>query len=288
MEESRVGPGGSESGARMNAVERIRSLSCWRSPPKIRPIEQGRTNQNYIAEDGEQTFFARLGVDLPHHGISRANEVRCCKLAAVLGLAPKVFFAAEGVLITEFIDGRTLCQGAAVSKALLDSLAQSLRRLHEAPVPEDLAPFDPADICRRQLDALPDASVSPARRRKVVDILQRAPELEARSLIHADLIPENVILRGDALFLVDWEYAGLGDPMVDLAMVAVHFRLVEPQVQGFLANYGATDREAVIRLIPVIAAREALWCATQIHFVGLAGDLESYTKACWDQIEARP
>ena len=272
----------------MNAVERIRSLSCWRSTPKIRAIDQGRTNQNYIVEDGERSFFARLGVDLPHHGITRANEVRCCKLAAALGLAPKVFFAAEGVLITDFIDGRTLCQGEPVSKPLLESLAKGLRRLHEAPVPEDLAPFDPADICRRQLDALPDASLSPARRRKVVDILERAPELEARSLIHADLIPENVILRGDVPFFVDWEYAGLGDPMVDLAMVAVHFRLAEPQVQDFLSSYGAADREATIRLIPVIAAREALWCATQIHFVGLAGDLDSYTKACWDQIEARP
>ncbi len=155
-------------------------------------------------------------------------------------------------------------------------------------MPEDLALFDPADICRRQLDALPDTSVSPSRRQKVLDILKRAPELKARSLIHADLIPENVIVRGEALILVDWEYAGLGNPMVDLAMVVVHFRLAVQQIEDFLASYGAADPAAVNRLIPVIAAREALWCATQIHVVGLAGDLESYTRECWDQVEACP
>lgn len=287
MAQSKTGPCGCESRDRTNAVERIRGLPCWRSQPKIRPIEQGRTNQNYIVEDSSRTFFARLGVDLPHHGITRANEVRCCKLAAALGLAPKVFFAAEGVLVTEFIQGRTLCQVEAISTELLDILARSLRHLHEASVPKDLAPFDPADICRRQLEALPDASVSPSRRRKILDILERAPELEARSLIHADLIPENVIVQGEAPTFVDWEYAGLGDPMVDLAMVALHFRLAKQQIQGLLASYAAAA-ETVSRLVPVIAARESLWCATQIHVVGLAGDLESYTRECWNQVEACP
>ncbi len=114
----------------------------------------------------------------------------------------------------------------------------------------------PAEICRRQLETLPGASVSRSRRRRVLEILLRAPELKARSLIHADLIPENVIVRDGALFLVDWEYAGFGNPLVDLAMVAVHFGLSEEQWQAFLAAYGGVEPDVVTRLMPAIAARE--------------------------------
>ena len=77
-------------------------------------------------------------------------------------------------------------------------------------------------------------------------------------------------------------------PLIETSASPTKWICVAQQIQDFLDSYGATDREAVIHLIPVIAAREALWCATQIHFVGLAGNLESYTKACWDQIEALP
>ncbi len=272
----------------MNTIERIRRLPCWRSAPRIRPIAWGRTNQNFFVQAGDRSFFARLGVDLPHHGISRANEVRCCRLGAAAGVAPKVVFATEGVLVTEFVDGRTLVQGEPVSSELLVRLARCLRRLHEATVPEDLAPFDPAGTCRRQLEVLPDTRVSSSRRRRILKILVRAPELRPRSLIHADLIPENVIVRDGSLFLVDWEYAGFGDPLVDLAMVAVHFGLLEEQRQTFLAAYGGVEPDVVTRLMPVIAAREAIWCETQIHVTGLAGDLESYARLCWDRIEANP
>ncbi len=271
-----------------SAIERIRGLSCWQSPPRIRAISDGRTNQNYFVHAGNRTFFARLGVDLPHHGITRANEVRCCRLAAAADIAPKVVFAVEGVLVTEFIDGRTLVQGEPISDEILVRLAQGLRHLHESEVPADLAPFDPVERCRRQLAALPDSAVSPTRRRRVLEILQRAPRREARSLIHGDLIPENVIVRDDALFLVDWEYAGLGDPLVDLAMVGVHFGLPERRRQNFYFSYGDVDPDAVARLVPAIAAREAVWCATQIHFVSLAGDLDGYARMCWDRIGVEP
>ncbi len=271
-----------------SAIERIRGLSCWRSPPRIRAISDGRTNQNYFVHAGDRTFFARLGVDLPHHGITRTNEFQCCRLAAAADIAPKVVFAAEGVLVTEFVDGQTLVQGDPVSNEFLVRLAHGLRRLHESEVPADLAPFDPVERCRRQLAALPDSAVSPARRRRVLEILQRAPRLEARGLIHGDLIPENVVVRDDLPVLVDWEYAGLGDPLVDLAMVGVHFGLPERRRQNFCSSYGDVDPDAVARLVPAIAAREAVWCATQIHVVGLAGDLECYARRCWDRIEAVP
>ncbi len=288
MKPLRTEPGESGVAETSSATERIRSLPCWRSAPTIRAITDGRTNQNYFVKAGDRTFFARLGVDLPHHGITRANEIRCCRLAAAAGIAPKVVFVSDGVLVTEFVDGRTLAQGEAVSNDVLAGLARGLRCLHEYPAPADLAPFDPVARCRRQLKAMPETAIPPAHRRRVLEILQHAPKLEARVLVHGDLIPENVIVRDDVPVLVDWEYAGLGDPLVDLAMVGVHFALPERKRQHFVSSYGDIDPEALARLMPAIAAREAVWCATQTHFVGIAGDLEDYTRLCWDRIGVAP
>lgn len=288
MRQSRAEPGGCGQEDSKVVIERIRSLPCWRPPVRIRAIPDGRTNQNYFVQAGDRTYFARLGVDLPYHGITRANEVRCCRLAAAADISPKIVYAADGVLVTEFVDGRTLVQGEPVSNEILVGLARGLRRLHDFSVPENLAPFDPVERCRGQLDALPDTAVPAARRHQILEILRHAPRLEARRLIHGDLIPENVIVRSNTPVLVDWEYAGLGDPVVDLAMVCVHFGLPERQRQDFCSSYGDIDPDALARLIPAIAAREAIWCATQIHFVGLAGDLEVYAQMCWDRIEAAP
>lgn len=83
----RTEPGEHGAADNSSANERIRSLPCWRSAPTIRAVTDGWANQNYFVTAGNRTFFARLGVDLPHHGIVRANEVRRRQLAADVGIA---------------------------------------------------------------------------------------------------------------------------------------------------------------------------------------------------------
>ena len=34
-------------------------------------------------------------------------------------------------------------------------------------------------------------------------------------IVHNDLIPENMILSGDKLYLIDWEYADFAHPLTD-------------------------------------------------------------------------
>lgn len=272
------------------AIACLAGLACWPAAPTIAPCPGGRTNQNFRVTAGGRHYFARVGVDLPHHFVRRANEVRCARLAAAAGVAPEVVHAGDGILVTAFVDGRTLRHEDAIDDATLDLLADALARVHAHPAPSDLNPFDPQAICRGNLAGLPDDALPAARRALLHAILDAAPALAPRCLIHADLIPENVIVTpADAparALIVDWEYAGYGDPAVDLAQVAVLFALDERQAARLLQRHGGVAMATVRALAPVLAAREALWCEVQAHHVGIAGDLPEYRDLCWRRVES--
>lgn len=277
------------SSASDGAAARIRGLPIWPAPPDLAPCPGGRTNENFRVATGGRIYFARVGADLPHHGVTRANEARCCRLAAAAGIGPAVLHAEDGILVTDFVPGRTLVQGAPINDTTLARLAEALRRLHAAPAPADLAPFDPVAISRRDLTALPVDTVAPARRDLALSMLAAAPILAAHCLIHADLIPENVIVAADRLAIVDWEYSGYGDGAVDLASVMVHFGLDARQTALLVARHGAVSLDKVRAIGPVLAVREALWCEVQMRAVGPRGDLPAYTEMCWRRLEsARP
>ncbi len=271
-----------------SATQRLAALPIWPAQPVIAPIPGGRTNENFRVDAGGRTYFARIGVDLPHHNISRKTEIRCIGLAAEAGVSPPVLHAGDGILVTEFVPGVTLVQGQPVADDVLAGIARALGRLGARPVPADLPPFDPVDICRGYLAALPDDALPPRRMTRAAYILAATPALADRTLIHADLIPENVIVAPDRITIVDWEYAGRGDPAVDVAAVIMNFGLDERQAALFVEAHGGVDRELARALEPVMALREALWCETQRHFVGVRGDLEEYSALCWKRIDAVP
>lgn len=265
---------------------RLAALPIWPGLPSIAHCPGGRTNQNFRVEAGGRTFFARVGTDLPHHFLTRENEARSYRLAAAAGVAPPLIFSGQGILVTDFVRGRTLRHDQPTGDGDLLLIADALRRVHAAPVPADLHRFDPVAICRGYLAGLPESAMQPSRRRSLESALGRAPRLEARSLIHADLIAENVIVHDGRAYIVDWEYAGLGDPAVDLAQVVVLFELGERQAAILLERHGGIDPATVHALRPILAAREVLWCEAQAHHVGIQGDLAAYRALCWTLFDA--
>jgi thiamine kinase-like enzyme len=264
---------------------RLSELPIWSEAPVIEPVPGGRTNENFRVIAGGRSYFARIGKDLPHHHVWRMNEAQCHRLAAAAGVAPSVIHAGDGILVTGFIEGRTLMHTEPVDDRTLELIAKALKKIHQYPAPPDLNPFDPVDICRKNLADLPAGFLPPQRRRLLEAILKATPALQARCMIHADLIPENFIVANGRIYIVDWEYAGYGDPAVDIAQIIVLFGLDDRQTELLLWHHGGVDLAAARALGPAVAARETLWCEIQSHFVGVRGDLEEYRALCWRRLE---
>ena len=146
----------------MTVADRIRALPIWPSPPRLRRISAGRTNENFVVESDGRSFFARLGTDRPEHGISREQEASLARSAAELGIAPEVHFAEGGLLVTDFIDGEPLTAEMIVgpTKALfMDEITNGLDSSTAFQIVKSL----------QQLAHITDATV-------LVSLLQPAPE----------------------------------------------------------------------------------------------------------------
>jgi thiamine kinase-like enzyme len=201
--------------------------------------------------------------------------------AAQNGVAPAVHYAENGILVTDYVPGRTLEIDDAGSPALRARLAAHLAVLHALPTPDDIPIFDPADSTRFYLENLPSDQLGIKQRRRIESILSTTPQLEPISLIHADIIPENIVDDGEKLWLIDWEYAGSGHPAIDLAFIAMNFELTDYQLDSFVALHGDLNPGLVRSLKPVIIAREALWCLVQLQAEdSRRGDLVEYSRKC--------
>lgn len=269
----------------MNSEERIQTLPIWPTTPVITPITAGRTNQNFLVTCGQRRYFARIGYDLPRHRISRVVEARCALFAAQNGVAPYVHYAENGILITDYVDGRTLKIEDANSPTIMDRIAKHLAVLHNLPLPKGIPIFDPIDSTNYYLENISAGKILQKERVIFESIINTAPNLEPNSLVHADLIPENIIDDGKKLWFIDWEYSGIGHPAVDLAFVAMNFELSDHQLDSFVALHGDLNPDLVRALRPVITLREALWCIVQLNTDNAPrGDLVEYTHKCLQRL----
>jgi thiamine kinase-like enzyme len=258
-------------------IRRLRRLDPGRGPLDVERIGGGITNDNFVVRSGEPTRsdFARLSEPRPLLGIDRRNERACQEAASAWGLAPEVVYHEDGLLVTRFIEGRTLTAADLHEPAILDRLANRLRRLHGSwdELAGEILYFCPFQVIRsyaytlRRLEAeIPDdldAMLEGARR------LSRRIAPFRPVLCHNDLLPANLIDDGHRLWLVDWEYAGVGHPLFDLANVSANAGLADDQEARLLSAYRETlepdPRDlAELRIFKVASRlREALWGAIQ-------------------------
>jgi thiamine kinase len=191
----------------------------------FRPVPGGLSNYAWcVTAAGAESFvrLARGRGDMP--GVDRMNERRVLELTAAAGLSPSVVRCDPGrrLLVTTWIDAPEPGRGLR-GPGELSVVARTLALLHALPARSDLRTVDFATQAR----AL-ERTLAPARDAAAA-LLTWADEVFARLqaqpvspvLCHHDLHPLNLLWsRTGRLWLVDWEYAGLGDPAIDLASFA--------------------------------------------------------------------
>ncbi|WP_045836242.1 choline/ethanolamine kinase family protein [Hyphomicrobium sp. 99] len=266
----------------MTEEETLAALPIWRSTPTLVPLEKGRTNRNFIIRHGDDRYFGRMGIDLPHHDVSRSNEQACAKVAADLGVSPDVHYADNGILITTFVDGATLCAADMHDGETIDAIAAVLRRLHSRPAPRAITARCGVAICRSYLETTPDDEL-PIPRETIIRRLGE-PNVDGDSLVHTDIIPENLMRTTNGLMLIDWEYSGRGVPEIDLASVIANGDLTPSATQRLLAAYGPHRADVLEQQRVALVVREALWCLAQLRHGGPQGDMVAYTKHCLDRM----
>jgi thiamine kinase-like enzyme len=277
------------AGGRLDRLAaRVRGLECWRGPVTVEPLKGGITNVNFVVRQGGDRFVVRLGDDVPVHQILRANERAASLAAHKAGVSPEVVHFEDGILVLRFIDGATLTPESVRNPANLTRLVALVRRCHDE-MPLHLrgpaSAFWPFHVIRDYARAI-RAAVSPWVPR-LDELLAEAARLEralgpARTVFgHNDLLPANVIDDGKRLWLIDWDYAGFGSPLFDLANLASNAECGLPEEKLILESYfGAEPDAAMWRSFRVMGCasllREAMWGMVSAIDPPIAFDYHAY------------
>jgi thiamine kinase-like enzyme len=243
------------------------------------PLGGGITNHNFKVTVGGEAFVLRIGgKDTELLGIDRNHEHAASLVAASLGVGPEVVAFVDGCLVTRFIEGHAVPPERLAPSAV----GEILGLVHEGPpFPARFDSFRVVETYRRTAEergvAIPAAYAEAARRAASIEPRRRG--IQPRPC-HNDLLAANFIDDGSHLWIVDWEYAGMGDPFFDLGNFAVNQRLDEQGERALLEAYqgDATD-EALAALYDMRFMsdfREAMWGVVQQAISDVDFDFVAY------------
>jgi thiamine kinase-like enzyme len=182
----------------------------------------------HVSAPGQDWFvrYARAGNERLGADLHAEGEI--LRLVARAGLAPGVVRCdpLARLLVTQWIEGAQGGIAAADCDRTIRQVANLLCQLHALTPPPALRVVDFAVQARRLESALPAAAVPPALAARAEEVLSRLGPGQAQVLCHHDIHAQNLVTEpAGRLWLVDWEYAGLGDPVFDLASCASQLQL---------------------------------------------------------------
>ena len=269
----------------MGISDRIAALPCWTGAVVAAPMAGGLSNEIWKVTDAVGSHVARFGSDYPAHHVSRAREAMTARAAHAAGFAPAVEYTEPGVMVTAFVTSRTWT--AADVRANPARLAALLRDFHSRMPREVSGPgfiFWPFHVIRdyaRTLGGSGHAATCDA-------YVALADEMEAAQLPlpvvfgHHDLLPANLLDDGARLWLIDYEYAGFGTAMFDLAGAASNADMsVDETTELLCAYFGDRPSPGLMRAFDAMQVasllRETMWAeVSAIHLAAPGVDYAAY------------
>jgi thiamine kinase-like enzyme len=262
-------------------------------------LSGGITNRNFliaVAGRADRYVIRLAGNDTHLLGISREVEHAATVAAAGVGVGPEVtaFIRPEGYLVTRFIEGSPVSDEAVHRTETLRRVGDSLRRIHDGPpIPGLFIPFRIVEAYRalaaaRGVPIPPEYELAQAIARRIeLAFLSNPVELRP---CHNDLLNANFIDDGTRIRIVDWEYAGMGDPFFDLGNFSVNHGLSPDEDAEVLRAYERDvrpDRLARLTLMRTVSDfREAMWGVLQQGISTLDVDFVAYAGEHFDRLLA--
>jgi thiamine kinase-like enzyme len=262
---------------------------------RITPLGGGITNNNYRIDVGDEAFVLRIpGTDTELLGINRDDEHAANLVAGKLGIAPEVYYfiKPEGCLVTRFIHGRPLPLEEITQPENIRRAMQVVRKIHS--MPDIPGRFDVFQVIRDYSTTARRFSVDlPANYYELmirIDEAENALKAQPRQLhpCHNDLLNANFLTDGH-LYILDWEYAGMGDIFFDLANFSDHHDLSDEQDRWLLSCYfdkNATPEQwAHLKIMKIMSdLREASWGLVQMGISKLDFDYRAYTSKFYSRV----
>jgi len=251
------------------ALALVPGLEAGAPPAQLERLTGGTVNSSWRVDTAQGRFVLRVdGPAWRRPGADRARERCLHDAAAAAGLAPRVLRRepALGAQVSEFLDGRIWSAADIRRTESLARLGARLAELHDLPAPDGVAHFDPGGCARQYSRMLAPGAASSRHASALAAAVGAAAQRVAEGsrgegIVHGDLVAAN-LLEGKAVWLLDWEYAQVADPLYDVACLLAYHPAARPHARPLLAAAGLEAAADAVRLKAAIEVYEgltALW-----------------------------
>jgi len=265
-------------------IVKAKIASLLSADEEIQSVEQlgGMTNQNYLVKTTSNQYIVKFFGKGTDKLIDRQNEKYNLELLKDLKLDVEnyLFDIEAGIKVNQYIENAETLNFNTI-KTKFEKIAPILQTIHASgkELKGEFAPFEEI----KKYESLIQGEISypnyEAVRKSVLSLKNELEKIgiEKKSC-HIDLVPENFIEGPDGhLYLIDWEYSSMNDPMWDLAALFLESEFTPEEEADFLAYYEG-DKTPVsrekIRIYKIL--QDIIWSLWTIYKEENGADFGDY------------
>lgn len=235
----------------------------------IEVLKKGMTNRSFLFSCNNRKYIMRIPGEGTEQLINRDEEEEVYSVIKNKDICDNIVYmnAKNGYKITEFIDGARNCN--ATNENDVRQCMEFLRKFHglKLKVSHTFDIFKQIDFYESLWNGSPSIYRDYIRTKENVFSLKRYIDEHKReyALTHIDAVPDNFLFVNEdgkeKIRLIDWEYAGMQDQDVDIAMFCIYAMYDKEHVDLLIDDYyreGCTW-ENRIKIYCYIASCGLLW-----------------------------
>ena len=262
--------------------EKISSLLS--EEEEVLSVEQlgGMTNQNYLVKTTNKQYIVKFFGKGTEKLINRQDEKHNLELLKDLDLDVKnyLFDIEAGIKVNEYIESAITLDSTSI-KTKFDKIAPILQTIHASgkELRGEFAPFEEIKKYESLIEEkIPYANYE-AVREEVFSLEKRLADLGVdRKSCHIDLVPENFIESPQGrIYLIDWEYSSMNDPMWDLAALFLESEFTSQEEEAFLSRYESEQTPVSREKIAIYKIlQDAIWSLWTVYKEEQGADFGDY------------
>lgn len=236
----------------------------------IEALKKGMTNRSFLFSCRGEKYIMRIPGEGTEQLINRTQEAAVYARLDGRGICDDIFYIdpKSGYKITRYFEGARVCDP--LNETDLRRCMEKLRSFHRLglKVAHTFDIFGQIDFYESLWNGHPSVYRDYEKTKEKVLSLKSYIEQHAAPhvLTHIDAVPDNFLFvsdgsGGEQIRLIDWEYAGMQDPHVDIAMFCIYALYDRQQVDHLIDLYfeNACSREDRIKIYCCIACCGLLW-----------------------------
>ena len=251
----------------------------------LRTLKAGMTNKSFLFEVNDQSYICRIpgkGTDVL---IDRKHEYDSYMAVKELHITEKIIYfdRESGYKISKFYEGSRNADPKDTKE--MSRCMELLKNLHDKHIQVGHS-FDIAErikyyteLCKESGGiSFEDVAFVQKNMKILLDVLDKMKSQTC--LCHIDSVADNFIITADnRVKLIDWEYAGMAEPIIDIAMCAIYSYYTKEEADALLESYLKRQPTACEykKLYAYMALSGYLWALWTVYKSNIGEEFGEYS-----------